>query len=56
MFDSKVKSLFEAPKKAKAVTTSAFVNAAMKTAAKTFSGNGSEKFSTTPQWMAKGHQ
>jgi hypothetical protein len=48
MFDRKQKSLFENGNSATSVVTpNAFVNAGLKNAARTLSGNGAEKFSTT---------
>lgn len=47
MFDSKKKSLFEVKATSgNTKTTSAFVNAALKTGAETLSGNGALKYST----------
>lgn len=47
MFESKVKSLVNAPAAKSTKTTSAFVDAGLKEGAKTLSGNGALKYSTT---------
>lgn len=47
MFNSKQTQLFGSNKKTSATSTNPFLNAGMKTSAKTKSGNGAEKFSTT---------